>query len=118
VDGVAAAAFIDTGAELSAGNAALHAALLKHDPRHREVGIISITDITGGSIEATVQMIHKIKMTALEFNECPLVIANFQVFDFWGLRERPALLIGMNFLRQFSRVCIDYGSRELRFAVA
>jgi len=35
-----------------------------------------------------------------------------------GLRQRPALLIGMNLLRQFGRVSIDYGLQELRFDLA
>jgi hypothetical protein len=47
-----------------------------------------------------------------------LVIADFLVFDVWGLRQRPALLIGMNLLRQFQRVSIDYGLQELRFDLA
>ena len=32
--------------------------------------------------------------------------------------DRPALLIGMNWLRRFSRVSIDYGRKELRFELA
>jgi hypothetical protein len=55
---------------------------------------------------------------ALTFTDCPLVIADFLVFDVWGLRQRPALLIGMNLLRQFGRVSIDYGLKELRFDLA
>jgi hypothetical protein len=47
-----------------------------------------------------------------------LVIADFLVFDAWGLRHRPALLIGMNLLRQFGRVSIDYWLKELRFDLA
>jgi hypothetical protein len=34
------------------------------------------------------------------------------------LTHSPALLIGMNLLRQFSRVSIDYGLKELRFDLA
>jgi hypothetical protein len=51
----------------------------------------------------------------VEFTDCPLVIADFKVFDLWGLAQRPALLIGMNYLVQFSKVSIDYGLKELRF---
>jgi hypothetical protein len=62
-----------------------------------------------------VTTVSKIRLTDLNFTDCPLVIADFQVFDIWGLRDTPALLIGMNFLRQFSKISIDYGLKELRF---
>jgi predicted aspartyl protease len=115
VDGVAATAFIDTGAEVSAGNASLLAALSGRGPARREVDSIPLTDITGGEILGNVTMVDKIQLMEVEFTHCPLVIADFQIFNVWGLTRQPALLIGMNFLRRFSKVSIDYGLKELRF---
>jgi hypothetical protein len=40
------------------------------------------------------------------------------VFDIWGLTKRPALLIGMNYLRQFASVAIDYRLKEIHFDLA
>jgi len=57
-------------------------------------------------------------LDSLTFEGCNIVIADLQIFDLWGLSETPALLIGMNFLRQFSRVSIDYGRKELDFELA
>jgi len=119
VDGVPATAFIDSGAEVSAANAPLFAALGRRNPTFGELGPIRLIDITGGEILGKVAMVNKIQLTAaLTFNDCPLVIADFAVFDVWELRQRPALLIGMNLLRQFGRVSIDYGLKELRFDLA
>jgi predicted aspartyl protease len=119
VDGVSATAFIDTGAEVSAANEPLRAALESHDPSFGVTGAIHLTDITGGEILGKVAVVKKIRLTpALAFTDCPLVMADFLVFDVWGLRQRPAMLIGMNLLRQFERVSIDYGLRELRFDLA
>jgi predicted aspartyl protease len=119
VDGIPATAFIDSGAEVSAANAPLLAALARRNPTFGEIGTIRLIDITGGEIFGKVAMVHKIQLTAaLTFIDCPLVIADFRVFDVWGLRQRPALLIGMNLLRQFARVSIDYGLKELRFDLA
>jgi predicted aspartyl protease len=115
VDGIAATAFIDTGAEISAGNASLLAALSGRRPARREVDTVPLTDITGGEILGNVTMVDKIQLMEVAFTHCPLVIADFQIFKVWGLTRQPALLIGMNFLRQFSRVSIDYGLKELRF---
>ena len=116
VDGISATAFIDTGAEVSAANEPLLTALVKHNPSFGEMGSIHLIDITGGEILGKIAMVKRILLTpALTFTDCPLVMADFLVFDVWGLRQRPALLIGMNLLRQFDRVSIDYGLQELRF---
>ena len=119
VDGIPATAFIDSGAEVTAANAPLLAALARRNQGFGEIGSIRLVDITGGEILGKVAMVNKIQLTeALTFHDCPLVIADFLVFGVWGLRQRPALLIGMNLLRQFGRVSIDYGLKELRFDLA
>ena len=118
VDGVDATAFIDTGAEVSAGNSSLLAALTGRRSTRYQIDMMPLTDITGGEISGSVTTVKLIRLMDLEFTDCPLVIADFQIFDVWGLHRHPALLIGMNFLRQFSRVSIDYGLKELRFDLA
>jgi predicted aspartyl protease len=115
VDGVAATAFIDTGAEMSAGNPALLAALGAGKLRLPASGPVSLTDVTGAEISGDVTLVEKIYLQELQFTDCPLVIADFKIFEVWGLRQQPALLIGMNILRRFSKVSIDYGLKELRF---
>jgi len=119
VDGAPATAFIDSGAEVSAANEPLLTALARRNPFFGERDSIRLIDITGGEILGKVATVNKIRLTsALTFTDCPLVIADFLVFDAWGLRQRPALLIGMNLLRQFERVSIDYGLQEIRFDLA
>jgi predicted aspartyl protease len=118
VDGVSTAAFVDSGAEVSAANGPLLAALAHRNPDFGEIGTTELIDITGGQIHATVAIVKQIRLPGLGFDECPLAIADFQVFKAWGLTHSPALLIGMNLLRQFSRVSIDYGLKELRFDLA
>ncbi len=118
VDGVSSAAFVDSGAEVSAANGPLLAALARRNPSFGVVGDMELIDITGGQIQGKVAMVKQIRLPGLAFDDCPLVIANFQVFKAWGLTRSPALLIGMNVLRQFSRVSIDYRLKELRFDLA
>jgi predicted aspartyl protease len=115
VDGVTATAFVDTGAEVSAGNSSLLAALSIRKSKISESDPVTLTDITGGQISGYVTLVEMIQLKELQFTGCPLVIADFKIFDVWGLREHPALLIGMNILRRFSIVSIDYGLKELRF---
>jgi predicted aspartyl protease len=118
VDGVPSAAFIDTGADVSAGNTALQTAIANRDPWYETLGHVSLTDVTGGAISGNATMVRSIQLNEVTFTNCPLVIADFEVFDVWGLKDYPALLIGINLLRQFSKVSIDYGLKELRFDLA
>src|SRR3984957_18195341 len=88
VDGIPATSFIDSGAEVSAANEPLLAALARRNPSFGEMGSIHLIDITGGEILGKVAMVDKIRLTAaLTFSDCPLVIADFLVFDVWGLRQ-------------------------------
>ena len=91
------------------------AALASRNPAYGNLGPVSLTDVTGGETLGNFTMAKKIQIMEVEFTDCPLVIADFKVFDLWGLAQRPALLIGMNYLVQFSKVSIDYGLKELRF---
>jgi predicted aspartyl protease len=118
VDGVDATAFIDSGAEITIGNSVLAEALLAHGRADRELGKILITGVTGGQLEGRIFSIRKVRMGGLWFGTPLLAIADLQIFDLWGLSRTPALLIGMNYLRTFSRVTIDYGREQFRFELA
>jgi predicted aspartyl protease len=119
VDGVLASTFLDTGAAISVGNRALFDKLKELRPelllRNRDV---RISGVTGGVIDGLVMDFNRIKLGAITLTEGELVIADLQIFDIWGLTDSPALLIGMNFLRQFNRVTIDFGRKEYRFMVS
>ena len=118
IAGVPAAAFIDTGAAVSVGNPELFAALQGSNSGMAQSGTIPLTGVTGGTIDGHLALVDTIKLKDLNFSDCTLVIADLQIFDIWGLAKKPALMIGMNYLRQFAKVSIDYGSKELRFDLA
>jgi hypothetical protein len=77
-----------------------------------------ITGLTGGRVEGRVTAIEEVRLKVVTFRIGFIVIADLQIFDLWGLSQTPALLIGMNYLRQFSRVTVDYGRKELLFELA
>lgn len=119
VGGVRAAAFIDTGAEVSVSNPALYAALQRRRPDQPLIGgPVQLLGVTGGAVSGLAVGIDRIRLGELLLTDTPLVVAPLQVFDLWGLRAQPALLFGMDCLRRFRRVSIDYGRKELRFEVA
>ena len=118
VDNVRASAFIDTGAEVSVGNPALEAALRKRRKGVTVLGPAILRDITGTQITGEVIAIRDIAMQNLHFTSGALVIADVPSFDTFGLNNEPAVLIGMDFLRQFASVSIDYRLKEIRFELA
>lgn len=118
VDDVPATAFVDTGAEVSAGNRALLQALIRQHGGYPELGTVRLSGVTGGAIMGHVVSTSVIRFQELQFTAGTLVIADFPVFDIWGLSKEPALLIGMNYVRQLARMSIDYRLKEIRFGVA
>jgi predicted aspartyl protease len=118
VDGVSTTCFIDTGAEISVGNSKLFKTLLAANANYTVLGMLPITGITGGVIMGRVITAGAIRLHTVTFSNAILAIADMQIFNIWGLSQQPALLIGMNFLRQFSKVSIDYGLKEIRFDLA
>ncbi len=116
---VRAAAFIDTGAEVSVANPALYDALqLTVRDRQLAHGSVGLYGVTGGSMIGLTTNIRDIRLGELHLTYTPFVVAPLEVFDVWGLSREPALLFGMDCLRRFARVSIDYGRKELRFEVA
>lgn len=118
VASVPATAFVDTGAEISIGNRSLAQALLADDPDYATHMTVPIIGTTGGLINADVVALPHVQIYDLRFGRCEIAIADLPIFDHWGLGTEPALLIGMDWLRSFRRVSIDYRQKELRFDLA
>jgi hypothetical protein len=115
VDGVRATAFIDSGAEVSACNSSLFAALKSRNAAQGTSGSVLLSGVTGGKVEGTLTPVDRIQLQELSWTNCALVVADFEIFKIWGLKRTPALLIGMNLLRSFARVAIDYRRKEISF---
>ena len=118
VDGVEAQTFVDTGAEVSVCNSALYRALLKRNPKMNNLGEAVLTGVTGGEIRGPAFEVSRIDLQSIIFNGGALVAADVDDFAMWGLTDPPALLIGMNFLRQFAAITIDFRSKEVKFALS
>jgi predicted aspartyl protease len=118
IDGVRTTVFIDTGAQTTIGNPALREALLKRNPQMRELGEIGLLGVTGGRITGMAYSVKEIRMHNLLFATGAVVIADVDIFNTWGLKNKPGLLLGMDFLRQFGAVAIDYRRREIQFELA
>ena len=117
-DSVAAIAFIDTGAEVSIGNISLMNALAARNKIFAPQANVILTGVTGGEITGQAVPIGRIRLQNLAFTNGTLIIADVPDFTLWKVRQRPALLIGMDYLRQFASVTLDYRARDIRFELS
>lgn len=118
VDSVASIAFIDSGAQVSVGNGALFEALKSRRKVGLDAGSVILTGVTGGEMQGDLISVNRIRLKDLSFTNGTLAIADVPDFDVWDLRQRPALLIGMDYLRQFAEVTVDYRAKEIRFELS
>jgi predicted aspartyl protease len=116
VSGVRCVAFIDSGSGASMGNMAL-AQAIKLRVRRKPEPAMAIR-LIGAAGEATVgelRIVRSIEMGALRMTNLPLVLADLHIFDVWNLNSRPAVLLGVDVLRMFARVELDFGADRVKF---
>lgn len=118
VDGVHADAFIDSGAEASIGNTRLFAELQAIGKTYLSDIQVPVVGVTGGQAFGRLTSIASVRFGTLEFIDSTLIIADLPVFEVWGLADKPAMFLGMNFLRHTDSFEIDYGSKEVLIKVA
>jgi hypothetical protein len=118
IDGVHAAAFIDSGAEASIINHRLYAALERHNGPQTLRATETLRGVTGGTLVGITTVLDMVRVGDMTLTFTPVVVADLPVFKLWGLNQQPALLIGMDCLRRCARVSIDYRRRELGFELA
>ncbi len=79
---------------------------------------IPLRGATGGQMLGQLAEISRIRLGNVLFTKTRLAISDLNVFDVWGLADKPALFIGMDFLQQSSSFTIDYRTKEMRFKLA
>lgn len=105
---------IDTGSAVTIGNDALRAKLAGKG-RLGLVVPINITSVTGEQTPADYTSIRKIRIGGVNLDNMPIAFADAGIFHHLGLDRRPALLLGMDALKLFDRVSIDFVNRNVRF---
>lgn len=103
---------IDTGSAMSIGNSALRRLVARQASRLRPV---EMTSVTGATMTLDYAQVDKVRVGGVEFVGLPIAFADVPPFERFGLVKRPALMLGMDALKFFRRVAIDFPNREVRF---
>jgi predicted aspartyl protease len=56
-----------------------------------------------------------LRLGGLHLGNVQVTYADMHVFDIWDLKNSPALVLGMDILRQFDQVALDFGRSRVRF---
>ncbi len=105
---------IDTGAQTSIGNLALLNKLARHK-KLPALQPVTVTSVTGGTMPAQFAQIDRIQIGGVDMNNIPVAFADAEPFRRFGLANKPALLLGMDALRLFERVSVDFANKQVRF---
>ena len=110
LDGIKVAVIVDTGAQASIGNPALLARL-----RGRSLGQSELTDINGVVMAGAVKLGRELDLGRARISNLPILFTDSPSFHTLGLTDEPALILGMEELKVFKRVAIDFQARRVLF---
>lgn len=113
VDGQRITVIVDTGSQVTVGNDALRRQLARRG-RLGETRILALTGVTGDLVNADYTVANRVRIGGLHVNDMPIAFSDVALFNLLGLRERPAILLGMDMMRLFDRVSIDFANSRVR----
>lgn len=114
VEGQKVYVILDTGSQVSVANTALRRKLEKKK-KLRFVKPIQLISVTGGTIQAEYTAVKTLRIGGIDINDMPLAFADVHPFRKLKLTDKPAILLGMDALRLFDRVSVDFATRKVRF---
>jgi predicted aspartyl protease len=107
---------LDTGSEICVGNEVLRARLLGRNliDAHQTVQLVSVT---GQTISGDYMYVRELRIGGISLQNLAVVFLDAHTFKQLKLDRTPALLLGMNAIRAFKKVSIDFANRKFRVVV-
>ena len=109
---------LDSGAQNTLGNAALRSLLFE---RRRRAGapdpraMVTLQSATGQTIEGETDFMPELTLGGVRMSRVPVIYADLHTFKLYGLLNEPALMLGMDVMRAFATVSIDFARRDVGF---
>jgi predicted aspartyl protease len=104
---------VDTGAQVSIGNEALKQQLLGRnliDVAKK----VELQSVTGDLISGDYMFVRELQLGGVTLKNLVIVFADAHTFKELKLDRKPALLLGMNAIRAFKKVSIDFANHKFR----
>ena len=103
---------IDTGTPITVANSAF-VRMLGKPPK--SLGKISMLSALGHLLVADYIEVDHLEIGGVGLDHVPLAVADAEPFKRFDLDQTPALMLGMDTLRLFKQVDIDFANRQIRF---
>lgn len=107
---------LDTGSQVTIGNEALRRSLAKGQLSN-DTHPVQILSVTGQTLNGDYMFLRQLEIGGIDLHNLAVVFAPAHTFSQLKLDNKPALLLGMNAIRAFKKVSIDFANLRLRVIV-
>lgn len=111
-------AIIDSGAQGTLCNSKLRDMVREMEAKRGDPSparFVQMETLAGEAFSGESIFLPFLRLGGLRLGNVPVTYADMHVFDIWGLKDAPALVIGMDLLAQFEQVALDFGRSAVRF---
>jgi hypothetical protein len=108
-------AMVDSGSEVSLCNSPMLALVDRAQPVPAKRELIHMVSVIGEPFAGELIYLPFLRVGGLQLGNVGVVHYDSHVFAIWGLLDKPAVLLGMDLLRQFRAVSLDFGRSQVRF---
>ena len=116
--GVPTLAFLDTGSTTTVGNKALMDIAIQRRGVTSAWTDLQLVSLTGQTLDGRLAALKRLKLGPISLINLPVVFGPVHTFDYWGISDRPALLLGMDVLNIFETVSLDYRRGAVHFQLS
>lgn len=116
--GVPTLAFLDTGSTTTVGNQALMDAAIRQRGVTSDWTDLQLVSLTGQTLTGRLAALKRLTLGTISLMNLPVVFGPVHTFDYWGISDRPALLLGMDVLNIFETVSLDSRRGAVHFQLA
>ena len=107
---------VDTGSEVTIANMAMLKMLTKRGQALLP-DTVMIESVTGEQMSAGVTRVPEIELGGVKLRDLSIAFVDAHIFRQLRLDKKPALLLGMNAMKAFDRISIDFAAKKVRFVL-
>ena len=107
--------FLDTGSTTTVGNPALMQLALAQGQLTPDWTDIELVSLTGQTMVGRLASLKHLALGKMLMRSVPVVFGPVHTFEYWGLANAPALLIGVDVLTAFESVTLDFHRGAVHF---
>jgi predicted aspartyl protease len=105
---------VDTGAQNSVANSRLRTLLIRRAPK-ADIKPVTMIDVLGKITHADYIVVDKLRIGGVALGNAAVAFADVHTFRLFALSKKPSMLLGVDTLRSFRRVSIDFASHKVKF---